>query len=313
MSHFAPAAAAATAFCFVTSSHEQPEFVPACLASIASQKYSGAARIVYIDDGSTDDTADILKAFQLKHRATLPMVILRNETRQGPAQARWRGCQLADCDEVCVFLDGDDELAHPNVLAALAKEYETGKVGGGGRVMATFGSMTGNEWQYAKWTTYSRRDATAHFPHLRTAVARYAQAVPETHLKDAEGKWFMFCSDVALFMGIVERIGHFNGYSFIREGLCVYVRRQRRRRRRRRRRRCRAVLLLRPPRLRSRRRAAPTLPLLLLLPLTNSPRLSQVQHEQHVHERRRRVLQPERGRQEDKGGVPGAHRGHAGA
>ena len=206
-----------TSFVFITTSHNSGQFVQKNLESIAMQQYP-AFRIQYVDDACTDDTLAQLVDFRARH-PRLDMTILRNNERMGPAYSRWRACAAARDHEVCVFLDGDDTLLHPRVLAVLDRVYRR-RPGLG----ATFGSMAANEWQYSRWGVYNRRAGGLFYPHLRTARAVFAKAVPPEYLKDERGDWFMVCTDVALFTAIVERIGTPRGYSFIREPLVDYNR-----------------------------------------------------------------------------------------
>ena len=110
-----------TSFVFITTSHNSGQFVQKNLESIAMQQYP-AFRIQYVDDACTDDTLAQLVDFRARH-PRLDMTILRNKERMGPAYSRWRACAAARDHEVCVFLDGDDTLLHPRVLAVLDRVY----------------------------------------------------------------------------------------------------------------------------------------------------------------------------------------------
>ena len=158
--------------------------------------------------GGKPDTA---RAARFEASTHVPTRVLRCEQRRGAAHARWLACREVRDDEVIVFLDGDDFLLHRHVLASLAEVYASG------RIKAAFGRS-----QYETVAEVLRQRAAAEhrpcrrtpqgedsvfFPHLRSCVAAYAKAVPPSHLQDADGRWYMFCTDVALFTSVVELIG----------------------------------------------------------------------------------------------------------
>ena len=199
-------------FCFITSSYNQAEFITKNLESILLQDYK-TYRIVYINDASTDNSLDILKKFIVDNPRT-NMHLITNKKRLGPAGSRFVGCQEADNDEICVFLDGDDTLYSKDVLSIVAEVYQNPNI------HATFGSMNNMKWLLSHQQLYTRRDERNFFPHLRTAKAYYCKQVPESYLKDKNNKWFMFCTDVALFTSIIELIDY--NYVFIKNPLLIY-------------------------------------------------------------------------------------------
>lgn len=76
-----------------------------CIQSVISQNYE-KIEILVIDDGSTDDTFNILQNFALNN-VKREMQIFTQENR-GPASARNRGIEVAN-GELVAFLDADDE------------------------------------------------------------------------------------------------------------------------------------------------------------------------------------------------------------
>ena len=117
------------------------------------------------------------------------------------------------------FLDGDDFLIGANVLNILAYIYHNNS-----NILATFGSTVNiknglylpSDYHYK----YNRKNTKKYYPHLRTAKAKYVKQIPASYLKDWRNKWFMFCTDIALFTSLIEIIG--NRYAFIINNLIIY-------------------------------------------------------------------------------------------
>src|SRR5271154_2725993 len=108
-----------------TYNHER--FIEKAIVSVLEQDFPAAEReIIVVDDGSTDDTAEIVRRFE-------PQVRLIRKANGGQASAFNAGIAEAR-GEVVAFLDGDDWWA-PGKLAAvtsvLASEPEVGLVGHG--------------------------------------------------------------------------------------------------------------------------------------------------------------------------------------
>ena len=112
----------ATRVCVVIPSRDCGALLPAALASVRAQTLA-AARVVVVDDGSTDGTAELLAPAVARGELTL----LRTPGA-GPAAARNAGIRAAG-EELVAFLDADDEL-EPDALrvlsAALAAEPGAG-------------------------------------------------------------------------------------------------------------------------------------------------------------------------------------------
>jgi len=78
------------------------------LESLEQQTY-GSVQIIVVDDGSTDDTAEVVDRFSRKSRRSI--TYFRQENA-GCASARNQGLQLADGALLC-FLDSDDAWLPP--------------------------------------------------------------------------------------------------------------------------------------------------------------------------------------------------------
>ncbi len=74
----------------------------------------GPCRLVVVDDGSTDDTAEVARSFGAE--------VLRNEQSQGPAGARNRGVAETESD-VVLFVDADC-VPHPGLVDRVRAAFE---------------------------------------------------------------------------------------------------------------------------------------------------------------------------------------------
>lgn len=87
--------------------HNRAGIVVRTLDSIASQSGIERARLILVDNNSTDDTYDTLRGWIEAHPA-LDATLL-SETKPGACAARNRGLKAADC-EWTMFFDSDDEM-----------------------------------------------------------------------------------------------------------------------------------------------------------------------------------------------------------
>jgi glycosyltransferase involved in cell wall biosynthesis len=85
-----------------------------CLASVAEWG-AAAVEVIVVDDGSTDDSAQVAKAFGAK--------LISLQKSGGPAQARNLGAEAATGD-LLFFLDADVSL-HPDTLTRAIHVFET--------------------------------------------------------------------------------------------------------------------------------------------------------------------------------------------
>lgn len=85
------------------------KYLDSCIKSLRAQTF-GAYEILFIDDGSTDGSADIVRAYS----ATDSRVLLISQANAGVSAARNNGLALARGDYV-LFVDADDHL-HPQLM-----------------------------------------------------------------------------------------------------------------------------------------------------------------------------------------------------
>lgn len=87
----------------VVPTYNRVEFLSRALTSVAKQT-AKCSEIIVVDDGSTDDTANLLK--KLSRTIEIPLVVIR-QNNKGPAAARNLGITSAK-QKYIAFLDSDD-------------------------------------------------------------------------------------------------------------------------------------------------------------------------------------------------------------
>jgi glycosyltransferase involved in cell wall biosynthesis len=94
-------------------------FLPTAVARLEQQDLDGAFEILLVDDGSGDDTADVVRRLDAEHERVHGIVLDENV---GVAHARRRGVEAARGEYVW-FVDADDDWTDDalRILVALAK------------------------------------------------------------------------------------------------------------------------------------------------------------------------------------------------
>jgi glycosyltransferase involved in cell wall biosynthesis len=109
----------------VIPTYDRSHLVTRALDSVYEQTYRPIECIV-VDDGSTDDTAEVVKKWKRAHTSDDFCVRLLQQENQGAPAARNHGMEAARGDYL-LFLDSDDEL-HRAALSTLHQTIVTGEV-----------------------------------------------------------------------------------------------------------------------------------------------------------------------------------------
>lgn len=100
--------------------YNSAQWLPKCIESALNQDVAEEQlEIICVNDGSPDNSADIVREYQAKHPKS---IVLLEQENQGPSGARNNGMRHATGKNLC-FLDPDDFL-QPNVLGGLTKRME---------------------------------------------------------------------------------------------------------------------------------------------------------------------------------------------
>lgn len=88
------------------------------------------SEIIYVDDGSTDQTLNVLRSLRLKYPA---LRIIHHDVKSGQSSALWTGIRAAGNDLIAT-LDGDGQN-DPADIALVYKAYAEACTGKDGRIM----------------------------------------------------------------------------------------------------------------------------------------------------------------------------------
>ena len=81
--------------------YNKSKLINRCLDSIFNQTTNYSYEVVLVDDGSTDDSVELIKA------RTEGNIILYEQQNAGPSVARNKGLELSH-GKYCAYLDADD-------------------------------------------------------------------------------------------------------------------------------------------------------------------------------------------------------------
>jgi len=130
---------------FVIATRNRARFLSETLETLGRIKSDLAWEVIFVDNASTDDTSDVLRAFE--RSATMPVRVL-SEPRPGAGRARNTGWRVAK-GEVVGFID-DDCYAAPDYVDQVTRCFADPRVGFiGGRVLLhdpTDLHITTQEW-----------------------------------------------------------------------------------------------------------------------------------------------------------------------
>lgn len=176
------------------------------ILSLFHQKISQFSLNVRVcDDASTDGTAELLNMMN----EDLEFLFYQNQINKGAAYSRWKLIQsLENTDSVAVFVDLDDYIL-PNALCLIERAYLTNN-----RCLFTYGN-----WKSAHRENPSKNYSPEELDNIRSSIEfkcsplrtfriKLAKQLIESDFKDSNGKWFKTCTDVALFLPILDQCTH---------------------------------------------------------------------------------------------------------
>ena len=212
-------------FVVIIPSYNNSPYCEKNVSSVLTQNYKNF-RVIYIDDASNDDTGlkveKIVAASPLKEK----VCIIHNEQNKGALANLYDAIHTCKKEEIIVTVDGDDFLAHEQVLTKLNKVYSTTPT------WMTYGN-------FLNYPSYTQKPvACKPFPktvifnnsfrthewvssHLRTFYAGLFQLV---HKEDLlyQGKFLPMGWDLAMMLPMLEMSGKHT--YFIHDILYLYNR-----------------------------------------------------------------------------------------
>lgn len=191
------------------------------LDSVFAQKYSNYS-VMFMDDCSTDGTYDLVVEYIKEKKVNHKIRVGKNSKRHGALANLYVMIKNCPDSAIVVLLDGDDILAHENVLSRINKAYEDSAIWLAYSQFLVWptGEKGWNNYYDKKLidTTNNRNDYAC--SHIRTF---YAALFKKIKLEDLtyEKQFFQMSWDKAIMLPMMEmaRDGHF---SFIPEVLYIY-------------------------------------------------------------------------------------------
>ncbi|MDP2685288.1 MAG: glycosyltransferase family 2 protein [bacterium] len=205
----------------VVPSYKNSKWYERNLSSIIAQNYNNF-KTIYVDDCSPDNTGELVEKYIAKHNQQNNISLIRNTERKGAMYNLYTMIHSCDDNDIIVTLDGDDHLAHSNVLSRVAKEYDNPNIwltwgqykdsnGGVGCSKAIPENIvTASSFRNYRWCS----------SHLRTFYAGLFKKIKKEDFLDSKGNFYAMAWDLAMYFPMLEMAG--NRGRFIPDILYVY-------------------------------------------------------------------------------------------
>lgn len=208
-------------FVIVIPSYNNKEWFEKNLDSVFAQTYKNYS-VIYIDDVSTDGTGDLVGNYIKAHGVQKSITLIKNKKRNGALANIYHAVYTCQDRDVVVLLDGDDWLAHENVLLRLSREYSKKKYW---LVYSQFELWPMHEIGWNSVPLPSRYEDPS-YPrvyspsHLRTFYAGLFKKIKKQDLM-YEGDFYSMTWDMAIMLPMVE-MASYGHVKFIPEVLYTY-------------------------------------------------------------------------------------------
>ncbi len=205
----------------VSCGYNTKEFARFYFDSVVSQNYRNF-HILYIDDASTDGSADEIQALAQAYGFSEKLILYRNTQKRNALANLYFGIHLLKPEDIVVILDADDRFAHDNVLSIINQTYSDPTI------WLTYG-------QYREFSSGDKGFSKPYQPdvaeknmfryeqlspsHLRTFYAQLFHLIRVDDLM-YRGEFFPMSYDQAIMYPIIE-MGRYH-YKFISEILMDY-------------------------------------------------------------------------------------------
>ena len=204
----------------VITSFNNSKWVQKNLTSVFSQDYTNY-RVIYIDDASSDETANFVKSICRDKPQECSFLYIRNNARKGGLCNLYEAVSKCKDDEIIVNLDGDDWFANREVLNIVNKAYSKQDV------WLTHGTLIEYPQNVLGWSRpipkklVKKNDFRSYRcpSHLKTFYTWLFKKIDLQDLKIA-GEFFPVTWDQAIMFPMIEMAGH--RHAFISETLYVY-------------------------------------------------------------------------------------------
>ena len=112
-------------FSLVSPAYNESKNIVKCIETILKQDYIGKSEAVIINDGSTDNTGEIIRQYELKYPNKIKGI--HHKKNLGKPEALNTGFRMANGD-ITVFFDSDSHLA-PDFVSKIAPHFHDPEVG----------------------------------------------------------------------------------------------------------------------------------------------------------------------------------------
>lgn len=205
------------------------DMIQRSVQSVLDQDYS-EYDVCVVDDASTDQR---MASFVEKWCNQYGWKYILHTKNTGAMVSQYEAIQKLDPknDDVIVWVDADDRLAHQKVLSVLNKTYDHKP----GSVLMSYGSYEADppDSGCPKPSRYPNQCASKNdyrnaykwglqFNHLRTVSWNlYSRLIPEIDFCDSTGQFFKISADTAIMIPCLEMAA--GRYAFIPETLYYYT------------------------------------------------------------------------------------------
>ncbi len=204
----------------VTASYNNKDWYEKNLLSIFSQRYFNY-HVLYVDDCSTDGTADLVEEWVKVHGVSDRITIIRNKQRRGGLANHHRVINLIPDRAIVCVVDGDDWLSRNIVFDFLNETYQYN------HIWLTYGQFVSWPDEIKGWCCeipkeYVARNAfrehTHNLSHLRTFYSGLFKQIKKEDLMNGGHFWGINDNAVMFPMAEMAR-GHIK---FIPQVLLVW-------------------------------------------------------------------------------------------
>lgn len=194
-------------FVILSSSYKAKQCAQGWLRSV-HQNYTNY-RIVCVDDASPDGSGELLHQLIEQSELKSRIQLICNKTRVGILENIYNTVHNCRPEEIIVILDGDDELAGPDVLTKLNQVYQDSNV------WMTYGQFVSSSSVYIGECSKIPDDVISantirNYPwvssHLKTFYAGLFQRIKREDLQVC-GQFFPMATDIAYTFAILEMAG----------------------------------------------------------------------------------------------------------
>lgn len=192
-------------FVIITTSYQNKDWYKRNLDSTLFQEYDNY-RIIYIDDHSPDQTGAFVQKYVHEKQQEHKITLIINEQQKGALANLYAAIHSCKKEEIIVIVDGDDWLAHNQVLTYLNQIYQDTNI------WLTYGqfqwfpaNIKGFSHQLPNWIFEQNaiRDYQWTTTHLRTFYAGLYQLIDKKDLL-YEDNFARMAWDLAIMFPMIE-------------------------------------------------------------------------------------------------------------